>query len=403
MQDIDRPYRIFLSAAEASGDRLCANLITALKQTGYNIEFTGLGGARMAAAGCQLLIDTTQRAAMTYKAFSHIFFFLKAIKKAQKFLTDTKPDLVIVCDSPSFNFHIAKAAGKAGVKTLFYVAPQLWAWAPWRIKKLKRLCTAGLACILPFEPDWFANRGLECKFVGSPMLEDIKSEQIRSKNYSAYSITNAHIALMPGSRPAEIKTLWPAMQHIAARLKARHPSIRFTAVAADDATLEVLRETEIKTLRLQFAVDAVYKTARDADFALVASGSATLQVAAAACPMVIIYQSNKYLWHLVGKRLVTTKYLSLVNILSQKELAKGPRLRREASETSPKGGLVPEFMPYFPSIVPIVSTCENLLNAPEKLAQLSSELAELAKPLAAGSASLNVAQLIIEQLFTIRS
>jgi lipid A disaccharide synthetase len=92
-----------------------------------------------------------------------------------------------------------------------------------------------------------------------------------------------------------------------------------------------------------------------------------------------MYQSNKYLWHLIGKRIVTTEYLSLVNILSQKEL-------------------VPEFMPYFPSIVPIVGACENLLNAPEKLAGLSSELAELAKPLACGKASQNVAKMVVEQL-----
>jgi lipid-A-disaccharide synthase len=379
MQDSGKMYRIFLSAAEASGDRLCANLITALKKTGYRLEFSGLGGAKMADAGCDIILNTTQRAAMTYKAFSQILFFFKAVKKAERHFAEKKPDIVIVCDSPSFNFHIAKAAAKAGIKTLFYVAPQLWAWAPWRIKKLKKLCTAGLACILPFEPDWFGKRGLECKFVGSPMLEDITPEQIKPKNYGRYSISNAHIALIPGSRPAEIKTLWPPMVQIARRLKARHPSIRFTAVAADDAVLESLKQNELKILRLNFAVDAVYKTAQDADFALVASGSATLQVAAAACPMVIMYQSNKYLWHLIGKRIVTTEYLSLVNILSQKEL-------------------VPEFMPYFPSIVPIVGACENLLNAPEKLAGLSSELADLAKPLACGKASQNVAKMVVEQL-----
>lgn len=376
MQATNRPYRIFLSAAEASGDRLCANLITALKQTGYNFEFTGLGGQRMNQAGCQLLVNTTQRAAMSYKAFSHLLFFFKAVKKTEKHFAGVTPDLVIVCDSPSFNFHIAKAAATAGIKTLFYVAPQLWAWAPWRIKKLKKLCTAGLAAILPFEPDWFGKRGLECKFVGSPILEDITSEQIKPKNYAVYSISNAHIALMPGSRPAEIKALWLAMQHIARRLKARHPGIRFTAVAADDAVLEFLKQNELKILRLNFAVDAVHQTAKSVDFALVASGSATLQVAAAACPMVIMYQSNKYLWHLVGKRLVKTKYLSLVNILSQKEL-------------------VPEFMPYFSSIAPIVAVCEKLLNAPEKLADLSSELAELTKPLSCGNASQNVAQMIL--------
>jgi lipid-A-disaccharide synthase len=380
MQDADRPYRIFLSAAEASGDRLCANLITALKKTGYNFEFSGFGGAKMKQAGCDILIDTTQRAAMTYKAFGQILFFCKAIRRARKQFIDTRPDLVIVCDSPSFNFHIAKAAAKAGgIKTLFYVAPQLWAWAPRRIEKLKKLCTGGLACILPFEPEWFGKRGLECEFVGSPILEDVKPEQIKAKNYAAYSISSARIAIVPGSRPAEIKALWPAMQEIAKRLKARHPNIRFTTVAVDEKVADSLRQSEVKSLRCDYAIDSVYETAKKADFALVASGSATLQVAAAACPMVIMYQSNKYLWHLVGKRLVTTKYLSLVNILSQTEL-------------------VPEFMPYFTSVAPIVAACEKLLNLPEKLSNLSNELAELTRPLARGNASQNVAQMVVKEL-----
>jgi lipid-A-disaccharide synthase len=317
---------------------------------------------------------------MTYNAFSHILFFFKAVKKAQKIFAAAKPDIIIVCDSPSFNFHIAKAAKNAGVKTLFYVAPQLWAWAEWRIKKLKNLCTGGLAAILPFEPDWFSQRGLACRFVGNPMLEDINARQIIPKTYENFSISRtAHIALMPGSRQAEIKTLWPAMQDIARRLKARHPNIRFTAVAANQQVENQLRQSEIKTLRCDYAIDAVYDTAKKVDFTLVASGSATLQVAAAACPMVIMYQSSKFLWNLVGKRLVKTKYLSLVNILSQKEL-------------------VPEFMPYFSSVAPIVADCEKYLHSPEKMAKLSAELAELVKPLADSSASQNVAKMVIEQL-----
>ena len=379
MQESDRPYRIFLSAAEASGDRLCAKLIDALKQTGHNFEFAGLGGERMAKSGCEIILNTTQKAAMIYNVFGHIYFFFKALKTAEKYFAKTKPDIVIVCDSPSFNFHIAKAASKNNIKTMFYVAPQLWAWGPGRIEKLKKLCTAGLAAVLPFEPDWFGPRGLSCKFVGSPMLEDITPQQITPKDYRRYSVNNAHIGLVPGSRKAEIKSLWPAMQHIARRLKARHPAMRFTAVAADEAAVRILRQTEIKTLRLNYEIDAVHKVAQSVDLALVASGSATLQVAAAACPMAIMYQSNKYLWKLVGKRIVTTKYLSLVNILAKDEL-------------------VPEFMPYFDSIAPIVAVCEKYLNSPEKLTGLSGKLAELTRPLANGNASQNVAQMIVEKL-----
>ena len=155
--------------------------------------------------------------------------------------------------------------------------------------------------------------------------------------------------------------------------------MKFTAVAADEAAAQMLRQTEIKTLRLNYEIDAVHKVAREVDWSLVASGSATLQVAAAACPMAIMYQSNKLLWKLVGKRIVTTKYLSLVNILAQDEL-------------------VPEFMPYFESIAPIVAVCEKYLNSPEKLTAMSENLAQLTRPLSAGNASQNTAQMVIENL-----
>jgi lipid-A-disaccharide synthase len=374
----DKIFKIFFSAAEPSGDKLCAKLITALKQTGHNFEFSGFGGQAMAEAGCSLILNTTQRAAMTYKAFGQIFFFYKAVKIARKFFAASKPDLVVVCDSPSFNFHIAKAAKEANIKTFFYVAPQLWAWAAWRIKKLKNLCTAGLAAILPFETEWFAKQGMECKFVGNPLLEDIKEPQ-PIKNYNSFAIASARIALMPGSRESEITTLWPAMQQIARTLKARHPAIKVTVVAANENIANRLRATEVRSLRCTYSVDSVFETSKRVDFAFVASGSATLQVAAACCPMVIMYQSSKLLWNLVGKRIVKTKYLSLVNILSQKEL-------------------VPEFMPYFESTSLIANTADSLLNNPQKLNDLSIELAELTKPITGISASQNAAQMILQNL-----
>ena len=119
MPDKNKKYRIFLSAAEPSADAHCAGLITALNDSGYDIEFVGVGGAKMAEAGCELLEATVGKAAMIYNAFSQIGRFYKLIKRLSSFIKSNKIDLVIVCDSPAFNFHIAKAAKRAGVKTLF--------------------------------------------------------------------------------------------------------------------------------------------------------------------------------------------------------------------------------------------------------------------------------------------
>jgi lipid-A-disaccharide synthase len=379
MPEAKKTYRIFISAAEPSADVHCAALITTLKQSTYNIDFVGVGGPKMAAAGCTLLETTTARAAMTYNAFAHIGFFYKLIKCITRYLQSNKVDLVIVCDSPAFNFHIAKAAKKAGLRTLFYVAPQLWSWAGWRIRKMRKYCDK-LCCILPFEQDWFGQRGVDTTFVGNPILDELTPPlSPYRKKYLDFNAENAHFAILPGSRAAEINTLWLPMQQIALRLKQKYPNATFTAVAVDANRQQTLQKTQIPSFQCKYTIGSVSETARNADFAFVASGSATLQVAAVGCPMVVMYQSSKILWHLIGRWLVTTKHLCLVNILANKEL-------------------VPEFMPYFSSIEPILAAIELLLEDSNKLAQTSDALIRLAEPRVRKKARSEVAKIALEML-----
>jgi lipid-A-disaccharide synthase len=334
----------------------------------------------MAQAGCSLIENTAGRAAMTYNAFAHVSRYYRLIKHVAKFFAANKPNLVIVCDSPAFNFHIAKAAKKSGIKTLFYVAPQLWAWAPWRISKLKKCCDK-LCCILPFEQDWFTSRGVPAEFVGNPLLDELTQSDLNraKRDYRNFNPANVKIALVPGSRAAEVGTLWRPMQQIAVALRKKYHNAAFTTVAVDEATRGALDSTRLMGFRTDYAVDAVYQTTRNSDFALVASGSATLQVASAGCPMVIMYQTNPMLWHLAGRWLVTTKYLSLVNILAHKEL-------------------VPEFMPYFRSTEPIIEIAQNLLEDKARLAQTNLDLLALVLPLTAKKAGSTVAQIAASML-----
>jgi lipid-A-disaccharide synthase len=372
-------YRIFVSAADPSADAHCAGLISAFRKSAYNIEFYGVGGPRMEAAGCELLEKPVGKAAMVYKAFSQVGYYYRLIRRINRFLKSNKIDLVIVCDSPSFNFHIAKAAKKAGIKTLFYVAPQLWAWAGWRIGKLRKYCDK-LCCILPFEESWFRQRGVDAVFVGNPLLDELQvSLNAYRKTYANFEHQSLRLALMPGSRAAEIDSLWQPMQQIALRIKQKYAAARFVTVAVDRERQQLLKTRQIPGFECEYTVGLVSVTCKDADFALVASGSATLQVAAVGCPMVIMYQSSRVLWHLVGRWLVKTKYLSLVNILAGREL-------------------VPEFMPYFTSIDPIVQSVEHLLEDQEMLAHVSSELIKLAEPLARKKACQEVTKILVQML-----
>ena len=379
MAEKDKTYRIFISAVEPSADAHCAGLITALRQRGYSMEFVGVGGPKMAAAGCRLLETTTGKAAMIYNAFKEVLHFICLGLRIRRFFKNNKVDLVIVCDSPSFNFHIAKAAKQANIKTVFYVAPQLWAWASWRIRKLRKYCDK-LCCILPFEQDWFNQRDVETIFVGNPLFDEMNIDLPTTKRqYTDFEPTKARFALMPGSRSAEINCLWHPMQQIAMMLKQKYPSVTFITVAVDAEREKILKEKQIPGFECQYSIGSVNETAGSVDFTIVASGSATLEVTAAGCPMVIMYQSSRILWYLVGWWLIKPKYLSLVNILSGKEL-------------------VPEFMPYFTSIEPIVESIEQLLEDNDRLTQISNELIKLAEPLARKNASEQVTDIVMEML-----
>jgi lipid-A-disaccharide synthase len=362
----------------------------------------GLGGPKMAEAGCTLINkpqDTVGRAVMAYNAFAHIFHYYKLIKQTARFLATNKTDLVIVCDSPAFNFHVARHAKKLGIKTLFYVAPQLWAWAPWRIGKLRKYCDK-LCCILPFEQDWFTRRGVPAEFVGNPLLDGLAQSDLTKarRDYGGFNPANAKIAIIPGSRAAEVGTLWRPMQQTVVELRKKYPHLTFTTVAVDEATRGALDSTRLMGFRTTYTIDAVYQTAKNCDFALVASGSATLQVASAGCPMAIMYKASPVVWHILGRWLITTKYLSLVNILAERQQRTEDRADIRPPSSVFRLPVVPEFMPYFRSTEPIVKAIQALFEDKSRLAQTNSDLLKIVQPLAVKKAGSEVAETALSLL-----
>ena len=371
--------RVFISVNDPSADVHCAGLMAALKRAGTPIEFVGIGGPKMAAAGCELLESTVGRAVMGYNAIAHLGHYYRLVGRIRDYLRDRPVDLVIVCDSPSFNVHVAKAAKSAGIKTLFYVAPQLWAWGGWRIHKLRRLCDK-LCCILPFEESWFRERGVDTVFVGNPLLDKLPGDLAGlRKDYSRFEPKSARIALMPGSRSAEIGTLWRPMQEIAGRLRQKYPGMRFVAVAPSDERRQLLEQTQVPGFTCEYSVDTVRATAAAVDFSIVASGSATLEVASSGCPMVIMYQTNQVMWHLIGRWLVRPKFFTLVNLLADRRL-------------------VPEFVPYFTSIEPIIEAIDGYLQDKDVLTRTSNELIDMVEPMTRKKAGEAVAAVVVEML-----
>jgi len=371
--------RVFVSVNDPSADAHCAGLISALRRMGVPVEFVGIGGPKMAAAGCELIENTVGRAVMTYTAIAHAGHYYKLVQRVRRYLQEHPVDLVIVCDSPAFNFHVARVAKRAGIKTLFYVAPQLWAWASWRIHKLRRCCDK-LCCILPFEEQWFRQRGVDTTFVGNPLLDGLSGDLTKlRKDYGEFDPQEARVALMPGSRLAEIESLWRPMQEIALELERRYPGMIFVAVPASKERQQLMERTQIPGFVCEYSVDTVRHTAAAVDFSLVASGSATLEVASSGCPMVVMYQTNRVLWKLVGHWLVHPKFFTLVNLLADREL-------------------VPEFMPYFTSIDPIVQKIDGYLQDRSLLTRTSNEMIDMVEPLTRMKASEEVARVVVGML-----
>lgn len=372
--------RIFISALEPSAELHCANLMERCNQKAAGaIDWVGFGGEKMERLGCALLENTVGKAAMIYNVFGQIGYYRNLIRMARLSLLENKPDVVVVCDSPAFNFHIAKAAKKLGIPVLFYVAPQLWAWAPWRIGKLRKCCDK-LACILPFEPRWFQSRGVDAEFVGNPLFDELDSPvENNLKTYTGFLPENAKIALLPGSRKAEIESLWLPMQQIAVQIRDRYPDTRFFTAAPDMSKMVLLHQHRLTGFSCLEQIGGLMDLCKQVDLAIVASGSATLQVAAAGCPMIVMYQSNRAMWHLVGRWLIRTPHLSLPNIVAGRKL-------------------VPEYMPYFTSIEPIVDTAMGYLNNTERLQKASADLIDLVKPLAGCNTADRVAEMILKMV-----
>jgi len=368
--------KIFISAAEVSGDRHCGRLIEKMKTQLPGVICQGLGGPAMAQAGCQLMEDLTAGSAMLANALGQIGFYYRLLAKVKKHFAADRPDLVILADSPAWNFHIAKAAKKLHIPVLYYIAPQLWAWGSWRCDKLRRL-TDSVACILPFEQQWFRDRGINATYVGHPLFDHEMPPEFQphwmSSPKSSFFPT---IALLPGSRQHEIDRLWLPMQRIAAQIKKTYPAARFVSTSPNEKTAEKLKKHTNAALTIDIRSDSsIEAVTRHADLAIVASGTATLEVAAQHCPMMVLYHVNLLQWHLIGRWLVKTKYISLVNILADTQL-------------------VPEFIPFANRIDTVAKQAIEMLNDDEKRRQTRFSLKQLTDPIVQPGASDRVIQII---------
>lgn len=314
-----KPLKIFFSVGEPSGDLHGANLVSLLKQQRPGIQAVGFGGPKMQAAGMELLSDLTQLAVMwIVQAIVHVDKFWKHLQRADEYFRTERPDAVVLIDFPGFNWWIARKAKKHGIPVVYYGAPQMWAWGSWRIGKMRRLIDHVL-CKLPFEAEWYRERGCDAIYVGHPYFDHL------TRNSLDYDFLARHaqdseqqmITILPGSRTQEVRNNLPAFLKAAELIAAKVPGTRFCIASFNEKQAEMARQ-QLAHCKVPVEV-FVNKTAEAIQLSaccLACSGSVSLELMYYAKPSVIHYWIPKRTYYFAKHLLLNCKYMTLVNLLA---------------------------------------------------------------------------------------
>jgi len=325
------PPLVMISAGEASGDQHAAALFRELQKLMPGVEGIGMGGSAMREAGIELCFDSSGIGVIGLAEIARHYGEIRgALKIMQKTACERKPDLLICVDYKEFNFRLAKAAKACGVKVLFYVSPQVWAWRPGRVKSYGRIIDH-MAVIFPFELPFYEAYGVPATYVGHPLAGKVKPSMSRSEALKKYGLTDSSanaqnnggsrpvIGLLPGSRANEIKRLMPVILESARRLSLEFPAARFLlfqAASVEDAAISA-QLAGVAGLDLQVIRGQDYDALQCCDTVITVSGTATLEIALLGIPMVIVYRLSP-LSYWLGRLLVKVPFIGLPNILAGK-------------------------------------------------------------------------------------
>jgi lipid-A-disaccharide synthase len=371
--------RIMIVAGEASGDIYGADLVLEALKLNPDLSFSGIGGARMREAGVETLVDSSDMAVVgLIEVVKHFDVIAAAFRKLKHIILNDAPDLLILIDYPGFNLRLAKVAKKAGVKVLYYISPQIWAWRQGRVRKIARLVDH-MAVILPFEAPFYEQAGVPVTFVGHPMLDLVTVTLDRSAAAASFNLDPSRkiVGLFPGSRRNEIERLLPVIIDSAAKLKEQFPDIQFILpLASTLADSDILPLMSTANLDVIITRDRIHDMIRACDAVISVSGTVTLEIALVGTPMVIIYKLSPLTYQL-AKRLVKVPNIGLCNIV--------------AGET-----VVQELIQDQANSEAIAAEIGKLLNDTEYHAKVVRKLGDIHSRLGNGGASLRVANLALK-------
>jgi lipid-A-disaccharide synthase len=366
-------------AGEASGDLHAANMVRAMRRLDPALRFSGMGGDALRSAGAEVLVDSTRLSVVgLVEVLVHYGDIRRAMKRLRDHLQRERPALLILVDYVEFNLRLARSAKALGIKVLFYVSPQVWAWRSRRIKRIGRVIDA-MAVLFPFEAEVYREHGIPVRYVGNPLVDEVRASAdcYSLRREFGLNETAPVVGILPGSRRGELRRHLPLIMEAARRLRERIPGVQFIMPLAPgvDVTRDVNPYVD-PDLNIVQITGRTYDAMHSADALMIASGTATLEAGLLRVPMAILYRVSPITYFIL-KRMILIRDVGLANIVA------GERV-------------VPEFIQSDATPEAIADEIEHVLTDPEYAGEMRRRLGIVREKLGEGGGSENVARMALE-------
>jgi lipid-A-disaccharide synthase len=379
--------KIFFSVGEPSGDQHAAHLVSELTSRRNDVECIGYGGPLMRAAGCRIDFELTDLAVMgVLKVLPLIQKFRGLVKRAAELFERERPDAVVLVDFPGFNWWIARAAKKAGIPVFYYCPPQLWAWAGWRIRKVKRFVDHVLAC-LPFEAEWYQQRGVAVKYVGHPFFDEVAEKVLNVRFLKAQrDLPGRRVAILPGSRTHEVHSNFPIQIEVMRKLAEEFPDVRFLVASYKESQrnyCQKLIQQNAPDLPVELHVGKISEILELSECCSMVSGSVSLEVLARGLPAVVQYRGD-LVFSFLAASLVRCRFMSLPNLVADRMIM-------------PEHWIIGSFY-LRRTTAKITAHLRGWLSDPMEMAKAAVPICELRDSLMRTGATKNAADFVLERL-----
>lgn len=374
-------YTVLFSAGESSGDQHAAHMFQAMQQRCSSLRGLGMGGNKMRQAGIDIRFDSSGIGVIgLVEILKHYGEIRRALKLMKALIIDEKPDLLVCVDYKEFNLKLAQFAKRQGVKVLFYVSPQVWAWRPGRVLTYGKAIDM-MAVIFPFETQYYDAHAIPVRYVGHPSVDKVHPQRSKAEDLALFGLDDNRpvVGVLPGSRANEIKRMLPVMLEASNALAERHPELQFVLPQADSVADELLQPyLQASAIKIQVIRGQAYDVMQCCDAIMTTSGTASLEIALLGVPMLIAYRLSP-LSYWIGKQLVKIPFIGLPNIIAGRAIVKELIQQDFGAEHAAR-------------------EIERLLFDDEHRARCLSGLREVKALLGEGGGSTNMAELALDML-----